>query len=139
MRDDRQSLYSEWQGEIESRERARSLRRNATDAERLLWRHLRKRQLSGYRFRRQQPVGPYIVDFLCFERRLIVEVDGGQHAESRYDSERTEWLESKGFRVLRFWNTEVLGNMEGVGHEIVEALNGEGSEPPSLRQAQGRL
>ena len=123
MGESKRSLYSEWQGNPDPRARARSLRSNATNAEGLLWQHLRKRQLSGYRFRRQQPVGAYIVDFLCFEKRLVVEVDGGQHAESQYDSERTAWLESRGFRVLRFWNTDVIGNVEGVRHAILEALS----------------
>ncbi len=88
---------------------ARRLRKHPTDAERLLWRHLRLRQLGGYKFRRQQPLGPYIVDFVCLAKRLIVEVDGGQHAEqAEEDAQRTAWLEAQGFRVLRFWNTEVL-------------------------------
>ena len=119
-----QSLYSGWRGDPASKSRARSLRTNATDAEQLLWHSLRKRQLGGYRFRRQQPIGPYIVDFLCFEQRLVIELDGGHHAESHYDDERTSWLERKGFRVLRFWNSDVLGNMEGVSHAILEALSG---------------
>jgi len=106
--------------------RARKLRREATDAEKLLWRKLRARQVCGAKFRRQVPIGPYIVDFVCFEHRLIVEIDGGQHNEPRgraYDIQRTRWLESQGFRVLRFWNNEVLGNLEGVLTRIVQALN----------------
>ena len=120
----KQPLYSSWQGNPAQRSRARSLRSNGTKAERLLWQHLRKRQLGGYRFRRQQPIGPYIVDFLCFEQRFVVELDGGHHAENRYDDERTGWLESRGFRVMRFWNSDVLGNVEGVRYAILEALAG---------------
>ena len=101
-------------------ERARELRQNMTDAERALWRELRQGAL-GAKFRRQAPVGKYIVDFACLEARLIVEVDGGQHAESRGDEERDRWLASQGFRVLRFWNNDVLGNLRGVLEVIVEA------------------
>ena len=102
--------------------RARRLRREMTDAERLLWRHLRKKQL-GYGFRRQMPFGRYIVDFVCFDRRLIIEVDGEHHADQvAYDTARTKWLESHGFRVLRFWNSEVLRQTEGVIEAIVQAL-----------------
>ena len=95
--------------------RARHLRRDSTLAERSLWRHVRHRALDGHKFRRQAPVGPYFVDFVCLEQRLIVELDGGQHDErSDDDRRRTEWLESEGYRVLRFWNADVLRNMEGV-------------------------
>lgn len=90
-----------------------------TDAERLPWRHLRQRQVAGQKFRRQHPMGNYIVDFACLEASLIVEVDGGQHADRQeYDRERTAWLEGRGFRVLRFWNNEVLTNIEG-GREVI--------------------
>jgi len=102
-------------------QRARELRRNMTDAERALWRELRGGALGG-RFRRQVPVGQYIVDFVCLEKHLIVEIDGGQHAERQSDQERDRWLESQGFRVLRFWNNEVLGNVRGVLEVLVEAL-----------------
>jgi very-short-patch-repair endonuclease len=107
---------------------ARRLRAASTDAERRLWSRLRLRQL-GQRFRRQQPLGPYVVDFVCFERRLVVEVDGGQHADhADYDMTRTRWLESRGFRVLRFWNNEVLLRTDTVCAVIHEALRG---DPPS--------
>ena len=100
------------------------MRNNPTEAELLLWLCLRNRQLAGCKFRRQQPVGEYIVDFLCWEKRLIVEVDGSQHGESSAaDKERTEWLESQGFRVLRFWNNEVKGNLEGVTLAILATLD----------------
>ena len=103
--------------------RARELRRNPTAAELALWKHLRLRQLGGHRFRRQAPIGPYIVDFVCFERELVIELDGGQHSESvTYDSARSDWLESQGFRVLRFWNDQVLKETEAVKEVIVVAL-----------------
>jgi very-short-patch-repair endonuclease len=104
------------------RARARQLRRNLTEAEQALWRHLRLRQLDGHKFRRQQPIGPYIADFICFETRLIVELDGGQHSsQTTSDAERSAWLEMQGFRVMRFWNHEVLQNTEAVTERIREA------------------
>ena len=103
--------------------RARGLRNNPTEAERALWKHLRIRQLNGHKFRRQQPLGPYIVDFVCIEKRLIIEVDGGQHSETVVtDAKRTLWLEAQGFRVLRFWNHQVLADIEAVMEVIKEAL-----------------
>src|SRR3989338_8545860 len=93
--------------------RARHLRSSQTPAEEALWQQLRLRQLAGHKFRRQQPLGPYIVDFACLEARLIVELDGGHHAaRAEYDAERTAWLEAQDFRVLRFWNHEVLTEPE---------------------------
>ena len=103
---------------------ARALRPNPTEAERALWKHLRLRQLEGQKFRRQQPLGRYIVDFVCFEKKLIVEVDGGQHSELVVsDSTRTAWLEAQGFRVLRFWNHQVLADVQAVKEAIREALS----------------
>ena len=103
--------------------RARELRHNPTDAERALWRRLRQRRLAGHRFRRQHLLGPYIVDFFCFQKGLAIEVDGGQHSERTvYDAQRTAWLEAQGYRVLRFWNNEVIEEMEGVEETILEAL-----------------
>ena len=100
---------------IREDKRQRLLRRNATDAERELWRHLRGKQIDGAKFRRQHPFGDYILDFACLDRRIVIELDGGQHAESTaYDSERTLHLEQAGFVVLRFWNNEVFENMEGI-------------------------
>ena len=97
-----------------------------TDAELKLWYHLRNRKV-GVKFRRQYPIGNYIVDFVSFEARLVVEVDGGQHAESESDKVRDRWMESQGFKILRFWNNEVLGNIEGVldviGNEISPSPN----------------
>ncbi len=97
----------------DGRDRAGSLRRNMTDAEKKLWQGLRARQIDGWQFRRQAPIGPYFADFVCFARHVIVEVDGGQHSLER-DAPRTAWLEGRGFHVLRFSNTDVLLNTEGV-------------------------
>jgi very-short-patch-repair endonuclease len=94
-----------------------------TDAERKLWSALRDRQLDGAKFRRQQPIGPFVADFVCQERRLIIEADGGQHAESANDARRTKFLESKGYRVLRFWNNDILRNLDGVAQVIAAALS----------------
>ena len=92
-----------------------------TDAERRLWSELRGARLGGYKFKRQWSLGPYVVDFCCWEAKLIVEVDGGQHNQE-VDASRTTWLEADGYRVLRFWNNEVLENPEGVLQRIVVAL-----------------
>jgi len=93
-----------------------------TDAERKLWQLLRSRQLGNVKFRRQVPIGPWIVDFVSFEQRLIVEADGGQHNENIKDTARDADLNSRGFQVIRFWNNEILANAEGVLTRIVEAL-----------------
>ena len=105
------------------REFARQLRRNSSKAENLLWYYLRNKQQKGVKFRRQHIIGPYIVDFASLSRKLNVEIDGGQHAErTSYDQQRTRWLESQGFKVLRFWNNEVLGNTEGIMERIRNCL-----------------
>ena len=101
------------------RTRAKALRHDMTDAERRLWFALRAHRLDGLSFRRQAPIGRYIVDFVCHDRWLIVELDGGQHAESAKDVERDRWLASKGYRVLRFWNSDVLKNRTGVLETIL--------------------
>lgn len=104
---------------------AKNLRKRTTEAENLLWRRLRGKQIEGFKFRRQEPIGSYIVDFVCFEKKIIVELDGSQHAQEvqkENDSERTEWLEKEGFKVLRFWNNEVSGNIEGVLETIRKGL-----------------
>src|SRR5262245_9573346 len=100
--------------------RARRLRQDMTDAERHLWYALRRRNLNGCRFRRQAPIGNYIFDFVCFGARIVVELDGGQHAEDRreYDERRSEWRISQGFTVLRFWNADVFRSIEFVLEEI---------------------
>ena len=102
---------------------ARRLRKEPTEAEKKLWSILRRRSLDGHRFRRQVPIGPYIVDFACLAGSLIVELDGSQHAvDVAADAERTGWLESKGYRVLRFWNNDALGNAPAVVESIRCAL-----------------
>ncbi len=101
---------------------ARSLRKNMTEAERHLWRNLRMLQLGGHKFRRQFPLGPYIVDFVCLSARLIVEVDGGQHLNNAQDQIRDAWLANQGFRVLRFWNNDVLARTDSVLDAILAAL-----------------
>jgi very-short-patch-repair endonuclease len=102
---------------------ARQLRKDPTDAEKLLWQKLRFWQVAGCKFRRQQSLGRYIVDFVCLQKRLIIEVDGGQHAErGDYDKERDGWLRNQKFVVLRFWNNEVLKNIDGVMDVIVKNL-----------------
>jgi very-short-patch-repair endonuclease len=106
-----------------NRTRARQMRKNPTEAERLLWRRLRFWQVDGFKFRRQQSLGNYIVDFVCLEKRLIIEIDGGQHAEhAHYDSVRDAWLRDSGFVVLRFWNNEVLKNIDTITELIAKEL-----------------
>ncbi len=102
---------------------AKELRRNSTDAERVMCSLFRSRQFGNFKFRRQQPIGPFIVDFVYFEKRLIIELDGGQPMENEsYDRERTKWLEDQGFFVLRFWNNQVLKEVDAVEIEILSAL-----------------
>ncbi|MCL7489400.1 MAG: DUF559 domain-containing protein [Desulfobulbaceae bacterium] len=96
-------------------DRARVLRNNATEVERRLWRHLRNRQMEGVKFRRQQPIEGYIVDFVSFEKRIVIELDGGQHGDAQAeDRQRDGCLTMNGFTMLRFWNNEVFENVEGV-------------------------
>jgi very-short-patch-repair endonuclease len=102
---------------------SRSLRLQATQAELFLWRHLRDRQLSDCKFVRQEPIGPYFVDFVCRERKLVIEVDGGQHAESRADKGRDAVLKALGYRIVRVWNNDVLANMGGVLQMLREELD----------------
>ena len=110
---------------------ARRLRRNQTDAERFLWFRLRDRRLCGWKFRRQFPIDRFIVDFCCADARLIVELDGGQHAvQAEADAQRTRILEAMGYLVLRYWNNDVMGNIEGVLADIVTLLERHRSEPP---------
>ena len=106
-------------------QRARALRQSSTDVEQLLWRHLRARQLDGAKFRRQHPVGAYVLDFACVEHGLAIELDGGQHAEPhqlQHDSQRTAWLQQQGWRVLRFWNHDVLQQTSEVLAQVLQAL-----------------
>ena len=104
-------------------DRARALRQNMTDAERSIWQSLRSLQINGHRFRRQVPFGPYIADFVCHDPRLVIEIDGGQHHRlSPTEAKRTRFMEDQGYRILRFWNNEVLSNLEGVCAMIARAL-----------------
>jgi very-short-patch-repair endonuclease len=106
-----------------------------TDAELRLWMRLSRKQIDGHAFRRQVPIGTYVVDFVCLKRRLVIEVDGSQHATEREeDDRRTAWLESRGFRVMRFWNNEVLQNLDGVTEAIRAAMR---NEPPPRPSPQG--
>ena len=112
--------------------RARALRRQSSDAEKTLWGHLRARRLNGFKFRRQVVIESYIVDFICVEAKLIIEADGGQHTEQRtYDAVRTARLEYLGYRVLRFWNHEVLGELDAVLERISAVLMEFPSPQPS--------
>jgi very-short-patch-repair endonuclease len=112
---------------------ARKLRRSQTDAERALWFRLRDRRLQGLKFRRQVPIDGYVVDFCCEALHLIVELDGGQHVErSVEDAERTTALEAQGYLVLRFWNNDVLRNLDGVVESIIETLNPRPPHPNPL-------
>ena len=102
---------------------ARQLRLHPSKAQQLLWYYLRQKNIKGCKFRREHPMGPYIVDLICLSKKLIIELDGGQHAtQIVYDEKRTSWLESQGFKVLRFWNNEVLTNTESVLEIILKHL-----------------
>ncbi len=128
--------------------KARSLRRRMTDAERKLWYLLRNRRFSAAKFRRQVPLGPYVADFLSFERHVVVEVDGGKHAEATSDRARDDWFRSQGFAVVRFWNNDVLKNPEGVFTLLSEIAQTNTphpartararSEPPSPTRGEGK-
>ena len=108
---------------------AKILRKRLTDTERLLWRHLRAKQIGGLKFRRQDPIGKYIMDFVCHEKRIVIEVDGGQHSiDKDRDNERDGWLKEQGYKVLRFWNNEVLTNIDGV----LEVIRGSCLNHPPL-------
>jgi very-short-patch-repair endonuclease len=116
--------------------RARRLRLNSTDAESRLWNRLRSRAIGGWKFVRQEPIGPYVVDFVCREHRLVIEVDGGQHADNDYDRDRDRWLREHNYRVLRFWNNDVMNNTTGVLEMISSALQAEA--PPHPTASGGR-
>ena len=109
------------------RERAKQLRSNTTEPERLLWRALKSIPVCGSHFRRQVPIGPYVADFACLKARLLVELDGGHHGQDEIaakDESRTRWLEKEGYRVIRFWNAELSENLNGVLDTIYAALYG---------------
>lgn len=117
---------------------ARMLRKGSTNAEKILWQHLRGRQLEGYKFRRQQPVGPYIVDFVNFEERVVIELDGGQHAINKdSDKNRDAWLKGEGFKVLRFWNNDIFENLEGILEVVRKRL--QSPSPGPSHQGRGDL
>jgi very-short-patch-repair endonuclease len=120
--------------------RAKALRHTETPAEQILWSWLRDNKTNGVKFRRQQPVGQYIVDFVSFNNKLIIEIDGGQHSfegNKENDGARTTWLESQGFRVLRFWNNEVTSNLNGVITRVREALEVHPHPSPSPIKGEG--
>ncbi len=119
-------------------ERARDLRKTMTVPERKLWRALSDRKVSGFRFRRQHPIGLFIADFVCLERQLVVEVDGSQHTENdqiEHDTRRTEWLQAEGYRVIRFWSNDVMQSIDGVVQSILEAATN--ASPSCRRRASG--
>jgi very-short-patch-repair endonuclease len=117
---------------------ARQLRQDMTDAERWLWRELKAKRFDGRKFRRQAPIGIYIVDFVCFASKIIIELDGGQHAsQANRDETRTAWLNSQGYRVLRFWNYQVFEESESVLESIWLALRDAPSPQPSPTRGEG--
>lgn len=118
--------------------RARELRKESTEAEKKLWNALRRKNMGGLRFRRQYPLGPYFADFVCLPARLVVEVDGESHAEEaqiRHDRVRTAWLRSQRFRVIRFWNSDVFENIDGVLDVIADVVR---KPPPPTPSRMGR-
>lgn len=123
--------------------RAKSLRESPTDAEQRLWQALRRRQFEGHKFRRQHPIGIYIVDFACLEQWLVIEVDGGHHLEQReYDAAREHWIAGQGFRVLRFWDSDVLTALDSVATVILQALAADplpNPPPPAGEGTGGKL
>jgi len=115
---------------------AKELRKRPTEVEKLLWRYLRGKRLGELKFRRQQPVGNYIVDFVCYDKKLVIELDGGQHAKNKAkDIKRDKWLQEHGFKVLRLWNNEVLCNVEGVLEAVKKSAL---FHPPPSPSHQGR-
>ena len=123
------------------RENARRLRANATDPEARLWRHLRRSELLGSHFRRQVPIGPYVADFACMAARLVIEVDGSQHGDAAVkarDDARTQWLAREGYRVVRFWNNDLIENIEGVLETIHAALHGSRDFDPGVLRHKRR-
>ena len=115
-----------------NRDRARELRRNMTEAEKFVWYRIRRCQLGGFKFRRQHPLGPFIVDFVCLERKLVLELDGGQHAEPEradYDARRSAWLKERGYRVYRIWNGIATSEWEGVAERIWQLLQDMTADP----------
>ena len=127
-------------GRGEATRRSRALRKSSTEAEKLLWQKLRRKQFHGLRFRRQFPLGPYFGDFVCLPARLVIEVDGGQHAEAPqadHDRRRSDWLRSEDFCVLRFWNPDIFENMDGVLDRIDAAIRERPLPPTPSRKGRG--
>jgi very-short-patch-repair endonuclease len=119
-------------------ENARQLRKRPTDAGLKLWSTLRQKQLNGFKFRRQVPIGDFVADLACMSERLVIEVDGGQHdADCKKDDTRTAWLESRGYRVIRFWNNDVLANLDGVVRTILIALDDHAPPQPPPQGERG--
>ncbi|NBX03793.1 MAG: DUF559 domain-containing protein [Alphaproteobacteria bacterium] len=126
----------------EALEHAKHLRHESTEVEKILWKHLRAKRFESFKFRRQQPIGSYIVDFFCASTALIIELDGGQHneeAQKKYDAKRTEFLQQQGYRVLRFWNNEINDNLEGVLDSIYRTLGENPSPQPSPSRGEGAV
>jgi very-short-patch-repair endonuclease len=126
----------------ETLQRAKTLRKSLTEAKQRLWGQLRGGRIGGFKFRRQQPIGPYIADFVCQEKKLVVEADGSQHAENDHDVRRDAFLANTGYQVLRFWNNDILINMAGVKEAILAALTGPHPSaasrlPPSPSRGEG--
>ncbi|MGD2082197.1 MAG: DUF559 domain-containing protein [Chromatiales bacterium] len=118
---------------------ARSLRKNQTDTERVLWRRLRNRQIAGRKFRRQEAIGRYVVDFVCLDEQLIVEIDGSQHADTTtFDQRRTDYLQSRGHRVLRFWDNEILEHLGAVLERIHQVLTSRRNEATTVSHSSER-
>jgi very-short-patch-repair endonuclease len=114
-----------------NRDRARALRTNMTDTERFVWQRIRYRQIGGFKFRRQHPLGPFIVDFVCLGRKLVLELDRGQHvARAGYDAERTAWLATRSYRVFRLWNCDAVKEWEAAAQRILELLQTSTPHPP---------
>jgi very-short-patch-repair endonuclease len=120
---------------MEQREFAKHLRSSMTESENRLWRRLRAHRLNGEKFRRQQPIGPYVVDFVHFGARLIIEADGGQHNGAPHDEKRDAWLRAQGFKVMRFWNNEISSNLDGVLTAVMAAMASP-SPPTPLPQGE---
>ena len=118
-------------------QRAQELRNSATPAERMLWQHLSRRQLDGWKFSRQMPVGPFVCDFLSRELKLVIELDGGQHDENQADAARTAYIEQQGFRVVRYWNNEVHENVAGVLEHLLALIDQ--AHPQPLPHAGGGI
>lgn len=121
---------------MEQRAFARQLRHHMTESETRLWRHLRAHRLGGEKFRRQQPIGPYVVDFVHFGARLIIEADGGQHNGAPRDERRDAWLHAQGFKVMRFWNNEIMSNLDGVLATVMAEIAHHPSPPAPLPRGE---